>query len=364
MNSRLYTFLVFVIVSLFLVFPYQSYAKTKRLKSSVSPAASNASTSSNEKAADKEPNVASAAPRIKFDKVVHDFCEVSPDSINSCVFNFTNVGLSTLEIARTQGTCKCTVPELEKKSYAPGESGQINVRYHAPTYQGPTSQSIFVFTNDPENPKMELTVQAHVQAQVQVVPDMMTLSLVDANNAGAVAVTLKSIDKEPFAVTEIFSEGNVFTVEFDPNKVSDTHTFYPKVNIENLRNYLNGYLNFTLNHPACKSVRAAYNCLREFEASPTVVIIRDAVVGQIQKRAIYLTSNYNQPIELETIVSDKGFVKVISQEKTANRFKIDIEIVPPPREGASRVFSDTLRIKIKDKEPIEVPCRGFYKANQ
>jgi hypothetical protein len=348
-------------VSLILVFSCQTEAK--RPKSSVQPPVSGSSASS-EKDAVKEPNVSGPAPHIKFDKLVHDFCDVAPDSSNACTFGFTNTGRGTLQITDTRGTCKCTVPELQKKDYAPGESGQLSVQFHAPTFQGSTSQNIFVFSNDPENSKVELTVKADVWPKVRVTPGTMTLSLVDSNNAGAVAITLKSLDKEPFAITGINFEGGVFTIDFDPNNVSDTHTVYPKVDMENLRKYLSGYIVYNINHPVCKSVRVQYNCLKEFEASPSVIIIRDAVAGEVQKRTIYLTSNYNQLIELESIASDKGIINVTAKEQTANRFKIDIDIFPPPREGSSRVFSDALHIKLKGKESIDIPCRGFYKVDR
>ncbi|MGB8226891.1 MAG: DUF1573 domain-containing protein [Sedimentisphaerales bacterium] len=359
MNNRFYGLLIFVMVSLVLVFSYQSQARPP--KAFDQPAASRSSAPS-EKAAAKEPNATGTAPHLQFDNTVHDFCEISPDSINDYTFTFKNTGLGTLNISQTRGSCKCTVPELSKKEYAPGESGQISVQYHAPTYPGPTAQTVHVTSNDPQNPVIQLTLKAVIVSKVRVTPDTMTLSIVDTNNAGAVPVTIKSLDGERFAVTGVDSEGGVFTVAFDHNNISDTHTLYPKVNIEKLRTYLGGYLVFSVNHPSCRSVRMQYNCLKEFEASPAVIIIRDANVGQPQSRTVYLTSNYNEPIEIEPVTSEKGFVKAVSQEKTENRFKIDVQIIPPPRQGDSRVFSDILHIKIKNKEDIPIQCRGFYKA--
>ncbi len=351
MNNRFSKFMVFVAVLLavVLVFSYQSQAK--RAKPS-------------EKAAVTEPNVSGPFAHIKFDNTVHDFCEVSPDSMNNCTFKFKNTGPGKLTITETRGTCKCTVPELAKKEYAPGESGEINVQFRAPAYAGPTTQSIHVSSNDPENPRTELVIKASVISKVRITPDVMNLSLVDVNNAGAVPVTIKSVDNERFAILSVESQGGVFTVAFDPNNISDTHTLYPKVNIDNLRRYLGGYLVFNINHPSSKFVRVQYSCLKEFEASPSVIIIRDAEVGKPQTRTIYLVSNYNLPIEIEPVASEKGIVNVTAQEKTENRFKIDVEITPPPREGQTRIFSDTLHIKIKNKEEITIPCRGFYKVSR
>ena len=376
MNNRFYKFLISVVVSLFMVSVFSCLSEAKHPKASVQPAAPRSSASSekaaikepnvsSEKVAVKEPNVSGPAPHIKFDKLVHDFCDVSPDSVNDCNFGFTNTGPGKLQITETRGTCKCTVPDLKKKDYAPGESGELSVQFHAPTYQGPTSQSIFVSSNDPNNARVELTIQAYVRPKVKVEPEQMTLSLL-APNAGAGEITLKSLDNERFAITRVDSEGGVFTIDFDPNNISDTHVLQPKVNVGNLQKYLAGYIVMNLNHPACKVVRIQYNCPKEFEASPSVIIIRDAVAGETQKRAIYLTSNYNEAIEIESVTSDEGIIKVTGQEKTENRFRFNVDITPPSptKIGQLRVFSDTLHIKIKDKEQINIPCRGFYKPEQ
>ena len=157
---------------------------------------------------------------------------------------------------------------------------------------------------------------------------------------------------------------NVISVASNPNDIAEKHVFNPVIDVNNLHKYLNGSIVFTLTHPSCGSIRVQYNCLKEFETSPSVIIIRNAVVGEIQKRTVYLTSNYNQPIEIESISSDKGIIKVIDQEKTENRYKLVTEIAPPLQDGRSPVFSDTMHIKLKGKELINISCRGFYKTDK
>lgn len=377
MNSKFYRFLVFSAASAFLamsVLCQGDVLAAKADKDSKKPFLTKRAKTVTEKETEtevkkvkevrevevKKTDILPSGAIIKFDKSVHDFGNVSPDSGNDCIFNFTNVGTGTLEITGTKGTCKCTVPDLEKKSYAPGESGTLKVAFHAPKYQGSTMQNIFVFTNDPNNAKAELEIKAFVQSQVQIEPEKLSLSLVAANG-GAENITLKSIDDKAYAITKITSQGDVFAFDFDVNNVSQTHILKPKVNIENLKKFLNGTILIDINHPACKSVKVDYVCMREFEASPSAIIVRDAVEKEPQKRMIYLISNYNEKIAIESAVSDKGIVKVLSQKETENRFEFEVEITPPAREGKLRVFADTLHIKIKDKEQIDVPCRGFYK---
>jgi len=69
--------------------------------------------------------------QISFENLICDLGEVGTGSKNACEFKFTNKGKSVLNITGIKNTCGCTVPELEKKQYAPGESGTIKATYIA-----------------------------------------------------------------------------------------------------------------------------------------------------------------------------------------------------------------------------------------
>ncbi len=76
-------------------------------------------------------NLASAEPKITFDKTTHNygtFSEKSP--IQKCVFTFTNTGDQPLVINSAVASCDCTVPKYTKSPIKPGETGTINVTYN------------------------------------------------------------------------------------------------------------------------------------------------------------------------------------------------------------------------------------------
>jgi hypothetical protein len=70
---------------------------------------------------------------ITFDKSTHDYGQIEKSSNGECVFVFTNTGNQPLKITNAKGSCGCTVPSWRKKdgssTWAPGESGEIRVRY-------------------------------------------------------------------------------------------------------------------------------------------------------------------------------------------------------------------------------------------
>jgi hypothetical protein len=92
-------------------------------------------------------------PGISFEKTVFGLGDVGQDTKNTCEFKFTNTGRGLLKIGNITRTCGCTVFQLDKKQYAPNETGTIKVIYTAGKSTGATQKSIYVPTNDKDNPK-------------------------------------------------------------------------------------------------------------------------------------------------------------------------------------------------------------------
>ena len=82
-------------------------------------------------------------PRISFEKTVYDLGDVGQGTKNSCEFGFTNTGRGLLKIGKISRTCGCTVFQLDKKEYAPAETGTIKVSYTAGRSTGLTQKSIY-----------------------------------------------------------------------------------------------------------------------------------------------------------------------------------------------------------------------------
>jgi len=97
-------------------------------------------------------------PRISFEKTVCDLGDVGLGTKNSCEFRFTNTGRGLLKIGNISRTCGCTVFQLDKKEYTPNETGTIKVSYTSSKSTGSTQKSIYVPTNDKDNPKIKLTI--------------------------------------------------------------------------------------------------------------------------------------------------------------------------------------------------------------
>lgn len=104
-----------------------------------------------------------ADAKITFSRTTHDFGTFNENEGSvTTKFEFTNDGDSPLLITRATASCGCTSPEHPKKPLRPGEKGEITVTYFAKGRPGVFDKSVYVYTNDPSNDRIMLTITGNV----------------------------------------------------------------------------------------------------------------------------------------------------------------------------------------------------------
>jgi len=91
-----------------------------------------------------------AQAKFKFDSETIDYGTIEKGSDGVRVFEFTNVGNEPLVISDVKSSCGCTVPEKPKNAIAPGERGQIKVKYDTQNKIGPIRKTVTVYSNASE----------------------------------------------------------------------------------------------------------------------------------------------------------------------------------------------------------------------
>jgi hypothetical protein len=305
-----------------------------------------------------EPN--GPPPKIVFEQPVHDFGLVAPDSVQDCVFNFKNEGPGVLKIKDISKTCGCTVFELEKREYAPGEKGVLKVQYHADRGAGARSRHLYVFSNDPVNEKVELTIKATVAQKIVFEPDRLEYKL-KGEGAGQAKLTIRSLDGQQFTITKFDATSGAVIADFDSAQKDANFVFMTKIDPSKMGASTVGRIEIGLTHPETSSIIVPFSVLSRFRVDPPAINVLNAVPGEKMQRELWLLDNYDEDFEIDSAASAQGIIKVISIEKLGNRYKIIIEIMPPEKQNNARMFNDTLTLTTKDGEKINVTCRGFYK---
>lgn len=298
-------------------------------------------------------------PKMEFEQEVYDFGSVGPGTNNLCEFKFTNAGNATLKIGEITKTCGCTPFSLEKKVYAPGESGVLKVNYFSEQQRGQATKTLVIHSNDTARPDITLSVKANIMVQVDYEPKTLNLML-NQENADCPELTLTSADEKPFSITSFKSTSNCITADFDPSLKATKFVLQPKVDMAILEKTMIGRIEIGLDHPDCKAISVSINTLPKFKFVPRSLVLRGMATKKPIVKKLRILNNYNEDFSLDTVWSNNGTIKVLSNTEVPNGYELELEITPPASKDTKRIFTDTFHVKTKNGLQLEVPCNVFY----
>lgn len=136
-----------------------------------------------------------APPKIHFESLTYDFGRVAETKSHSGQVHFTNAGGSTLVIDEIKASCGCTAVALEKREYAPGETGTIEIEFK-PVAPGEQKKFINVMTNDVATPLVRITMKADVIGFLEIEPRMIEVGTLRFGQEHRTTATVSSPDPD------------------------------------------------------------------------------------------------------------------------------------------------------------------------
>ncbi len=157
---------------------------------------------------------AGAKPRAVVDEDEFNFGNMLNKTMdNSHTFTVRNEGDAPLVFTGSSVSCnKCTFVELPGP-VAPGETGQIVVRWNVDTYEDVFRQSATVKTNDPYHDALRFVITGKVVRPLQVEPLKLVASNIQVGEPAAVKATLSAYFSEDLQVVG-HSFGEPATAEY------------------------------------------------------------------------------------------------------------------------------------------------------
>jgi Protein of unknown function (DUF1573) len=101
-------------------------------------------------------------PKLVLQQNSFDFGDIKQGETVSHTFVISNNGGDLLKISNVQASCGCTAAAPEKNELAPGESTNLTVKFNSSGRQGMQKKTVKIFTNDPQNPEMVITINGNV----------------------------------------------------------------------------------------------------------------------------------------------------------------------------------------------------------
>ena len=103
---------------------------------------------------------AKQVPVMEFEKSEHDFGTIEQGTPQETIFTFTNTGNAPLVITNATSSCGCTVPNPPKEPIAPGEKGELVVKFNG-SGQNQVTKTITVVANTTKGSEL-LRIKAFV----------------------------------------------------------------------------------------------------------------------------------------------------------------------------------------------------------
>ena len=127
-------------------------------------------------------------------------------------YSFKNIGSTPVTILRISSSCGCTVAQTDKKTYLPGESGQITARFSFGNRKGLQRKVIAVGLSDGTEKQLALNVS--ILEPLTVRPNLLLWRV--GENATPKTVQLTSAKGVPLKIRSVSSSSPRVTAELQP----------------------------------------------------------------------------------------------------------------------------------------------------
>lgn len=322
-----------------------------------------------------EPLPPTTGPRITFDTGQVDFGQITDESPQEFEFRFTNTGTQTLTITNATGSCGCTVPALDKRDYAPGESGVIKVSFNPHNRRDAQNTQVTVSSNDPNFPNANLQIRAFVNPILRQDPMAVSFGQVRKGGSGMQRVTITS-RREGLRPTGVTVANSFVQAQLGETKVVEQNGQNVEQTIVELllpRNappgQFNGMIVVNTSDPA-RTLNVAFfgEVLGDVAFSPPNVSLGGIMPNQVVTGQVRLTSRDGKPfrvVKAEDVPqgSRSNFVVTVSEDASVQPPAYVITMTgagpgaPGPFRGELVVTTD-----LADEQTVKVPYFGFVRA--
>ncbi|MFI4882122.1 MAG: DUF1573 domain-containing protein [Phycisphaerales bacterium JB064] len=155
-------------------------------------------------------------PSFELETPIIDLGNILDTEPASGTIRFRNAGNAVLMVPSVNTTCGCTVTELPKNEFAPGESVELTVTFD-PTGKTPGKheQTVTFRTSDRANPMVAVKVRANVRPLVAIEPAQVNLGSVTKHTRKETLISLTGLqsDFEAFHVTLVGEGAKYFDVD-------------------------------------------------------------------------------------------------------------------------------------------------------
>jgi hypothetical protein len=99
--------------------------------------------------------------KITFKETVHEFGEINQGDVVTHIFEYENSGNEPLIISNVRTSCGCTAPNWSREPLAPGETGELTIRFNSRGKVG-MQNKIITITSNAQNDQERVRITGNV----------------------------------------------------------------------------------------------------------------------------------------------------------------------------------------------------------
>ena len=313
---------------------------------------------------------AAAKPRAVVAQPIHDAGVVPTGEDVTHDFVIENQGEAPLEITDVRPACGCTVAQFDRV-IAPGASGKVHAVLDTSTFAGAIAKGVTVLTNDPAQPRFELTIKAQVQPHLIVDPGFARFIQPQHSDPGVVEQRLWTPSFEDLEILGVISPYPHLEVTHEPiAQAEDRHErgVGRQHHLNLVFDYaaspigsLADYVVIRTNHPTQPEVKIP---ISGFVRPLVVLTPSTADFGQVTlgddgaSGSIMLKHYGSKPLEISAAETSVTGVEVEVEPMTdGSEFRVHVQLTPDMPKGA---FNGTIRLSTNNprKPTVEIPLTG------
>ena len=158
---------------------------------------------------------------LRWTQPVQEFHRSPQDKFVEATYTFKNAGSQPVSIENVRTSCGCTSADPDKKTYAPGESGEIKVKFTFGGRLGGQRKTIRVFTSDNGNEPTILDLRVFIEEPLKLTPALVFWR--NGDTPSAKLIQINAGPERPVNVTGVRSSSPAFTATLQTIKAGEQY---------------------------------------------------------------------------------------------------------------------------------------------
>ena len=275
------------------------------------------------------PQAGAKGPDLRCDAYTYDFGFIEQGEQAGQRFNIENKGIEDLVLSKVETSCSCTQAFLPKEQrIPPGGKGELVVGYDSTGREGGQSQIVYVYSNDPISPVVQLQINGVIKpVRLPVSVRSLDFGTVKKRDGATREFSIKDPGDDSLTVQKVTSDTRSVKVSLTRNADKQGTTYLVKAVLSPGApiGILKGAIKVSSNHPKepVVEIPVAADVVGDIDIFPHQFFLGLLKRGESASKKLTLSTTSDEPLTIQNIENPCDYVIVTAApEVKGNKYTI------------------------------------------